>query len=272
MRSHINWNEAEWELISLAVRALRFTNPELSRAELLSDAMDHLPASRRRSVNTSNLHSVFQKLVELQNQEVAEEVTRANSRPLAKEELITSDLPLAHEVSLGNIKELLNANLAEVKISILESERRQVEMMDRLFRKMAGMWTSEEEVSTLFAKDIAGLHKSIEVLTEIRIASLKRRELQPGELPTTRKPRLMIFGAQPSQREGLQRKLPQVNVEVGKDIKCLKGQFQMIVALVSCLKPHDRDHLNKNYPGRWVSINGSLTRAVEAARNHLMLA
>lgn len=269
MLKRIHWEDTEWELFHTAFKALRMTNPELSKREAIEDAMTHLPLNRQRPVHPSTVASITAKMKELEAAEVV------NPKPVAlhlQKTLVTVDLPALPEMTLSNVQELLRSNLAETKIAILESERRQVEMMDRMFRKMASVWESEEKVETLFAKDLVSLRRNIEALEEVRTASLKRHELQPGQLPHTRKPRVMIFGATSSQREELQRKLPGLHVEVGKDLKAVRGDFHYIVALTNTLKTHDRDFFNKHFAGRWGAVNGSLTRAVESVKNHLMLA
>ena len=81
-----------------------------------------------------------------------------------------------------------------------------------------------------------------------------------------------MFGAKEDQRDLIQREVPQVRIEVAKEIRQVSGNYALIVVLKDFCRQPDKDVLRVNYKDCLMEVSGMKTRAVEAIKNHLALA
>ena len=280
------WEQSEWGFIARGVDAAKKLHPTWSREAIISAAVAQLPVARQRNVIGANAVSIWKRVHELLAQapeQVATPVivsvpSRAVpainvAKTMTPETVVQEIVSEKKELSMENIQALLNNHALEQRIFLLEQEKRIIAMMDRVYIGQMKFWTGDDQFNDSLLKDEQqSVLDKITAFQQVGRAALKKNNPLPGDMPSQHKPRVLVFGAKEDQREMIQREVPQVRVEVAKELKQAGGHYALVVLLKDFCRQTDKDHFRNQYKGSWIEVSGAKTRAVEAIKNHLALA
>lgn len=283
MRNRVVWTPEEWAKFKSAVdviinfggaEGIRIAEGVVFHATPdLRDLFDRaqkqsLEMSRWRSLPTANLTTIWAQLLRMQAEEKAQERVKAR---LPTRQLLALNIAQPPQGSPQTPAQDMKKEWAqEVLVKVREENLTLRGEVLSCRNEIAGLRRVVEELMKELGVSFAppATDSNTASTTVVEMAAVSDRRVPVIEQP--HRPRILVYGAMPSQGQALQRKLKdQVLVEATKDMHRVGNNYVLVVALIRFTAADARHELRKKFGKNYIEAKG--TNLTDLVSNYLAL-